>query len=72
MAVKVTSDEPNIFPAVDAVHVNPKSGSVEMILVTRVEGQATRVAVKLSTQQAEQLGRLLASAAGSKVPEAGA
>jgi len=66
MAVKITSDEPNTFPAVDAVDVNPKSGSVEMILVTRVEGQATRVAVRLNTGQADQLGRLLLGAADSK------
>ena len=73
MAVKITSDEPNTFPAVDAVYVTPKSGSVEMILVTRVEGQATRVAVKLNTEQADQLGRLLlgiAESAESKVPGA--
>lgn len=71
MAVKVTSDEPNTFPAVDGVRANPQPGGVEMILVTRVDGQATRVAVKLSTRQAEQLGKLLLEAAGTKAQNAG-
>jgi hypothetical protein len=72
MAIRIDGNEPHVFPAVDDVDANPRFSGVEAILVTRIEGQATRVAIRLSADQAKKLGQLLTLAAGGRVDTTGA
>ena len=59
MALKIDSDGLNIFPAVEAVDAQDAGREVEVILLTKVEGQSTPVVVKLSYKQAADLSKLL-------------
>jgi hypothetical protein len=63
MTVKVEGHGLHIFPHVENADANPANGAVEMILVTKVEGQSVPVVVKLTKGQASDLAKLLALAA---------
>jgi hypothetical protein len=72
MVVKIDKNEPNIFPTVDATDVEAKGSGRELdvILITRIEGQAVRVRVKLDQAKARvlanQLGKVLGALAMAK------
>jgi hypothetical protein len=53
VVVKIDDNEPNIFPVVDATDVSelPNKGGVEIVLITRIEGKAVRVRVRLDQQK---------------------
>jgi hypothetical protein len=59
MALKIDSDGLNIFPAVEALDARDAGREVEVVLVTKVEGQLAPVVVKLSYTQAADLSKLL-------------
>jgi len=59
MAVKIDSDGPNIFPAVEAVDAQDAGREVDVTLLTKVAGQSTPVVVKLSYKQAADLSKQL-------------
>jgi hypothetical protein len=49
MVVKIDENEPNVFPTVDATDVEVKTGGqeIDVVLITRIEGRAVRIRVKL-------------------------
>ncbi|MGO9698807.1 MAG: hypothetical protein ACLPX7_06040 [Xanthobacteraceae bacterium] len=59
MALKINNDGLNIFPAVEAVDAQDVGREVEVVLLTKVEGQLAPVVVKLSYKQAADLSKLL-------------
>jgi hypothetical protein len=63
MVVKVDGNEPNVFPTVDAtdVEVRGNGSEIEVVLITRIEGSAVRVRVKLDQAKARILAGQLAS-----------
>jgi hypothetical protein len=67
MVVKVDENEPNVFPAVDATDVEAKTSGQELdvVLITRIEGQAVRVRVKLDRAKARVLADQLKKALGA-------
>jgi hypothetical protein len=67
MAVKIDQNEPNVFPTVDATDVEEKNGGQELdvVLITRIEGQAVRVRVKLDQAKARVLAAQLKKILGA-------
>ena len=63
MVVKIDENEPNIFPTVDATDVEVKAGGqeIDVVLITRIEGMAVRVRVKLDQTKAQILAEQLAA-----------
>ncbi len=59
MVLKIDSVGLNIFPAVEAVDARDAGREVEVVLLTRVEGQSAPVVVKLSYKQAADLSQQL-------------
>jgi hypothetical protein len=59
MVVKIDENEPNVFPTVDATDVEAKTSGqeIDVVLITRIEGRAVRVRVKLDQVKS----RILAS-----------
>jgi len=64
MVVKIDENEPNVFPTVDATDVEAKISGQELdvVLITRIEGQAVRVRVKLDQAKARVLAAQLKKA----------
>jgi D-alanyl-D-alanine dipeptidase len=67
MVVKIDENEPNIFPTVDATDVEAKSTGRELdvVLITRIEGQAVRVRVKFDQAKARVLADQLKKVLGA-------
>jgi hypothetical protein len=63
MAVKVDENEPNVFPTVDATDVEARAegAEIDVVLITRIEGRAVRVRVKLDPVKAQTLAGQLAA-----------
>jgi hypothetical protein len=59
MTVKITPEDPNIFPAVEDVDARDNGRAAAIFLGTRVEGQFTTVTVNLTYEQASDLAALL-------------
>jgi len=59
MTIRITGQEPNIFPAVEEIDVRDAGREVEAIFAIRVEGPLTPVTIKLSYAQANDLAILL-------------
>jgi hypothetical protein len=59
MAIKIDSDGPNIFPAIEAVDAQDAGREVDVTLLTKVAGQSAPVVVKLSYKQAADLSEQL-------------
>jgi len=51
MAIKIDNDGPNVFPTVDFLDVQREGSAVGLIFGTKIEGQSTRVLVRLSPEQ---------------------
>lgn len=60
VALRIDDQGVNVFPAVEAVDAKDAGKDVEVVLLTKVEGQLTPVVVKLSYKQAGDLSKLLA------------
>jgi hypothetical protein len=61
MVVKVDENEPNVFPTVDATDVEARGEEIDVVLITRIEGRAVRIRVKLDQVKAQILADQLAS-----------
>jgi len=59
VTVKITHEEPNIFPAVEDVDARDNGRAAAIFLGTRVEGQFTTVIINLTYKQASDLATLL-------------
>jgi hypothetical protein len=59
MTVRVTSDEPNVFPVVEDVGARDNGTAAAIFLGTRVEGQFITVTINLTYEQAGDLSTLL-------------
>jgi hypothetical protein len=59
MTVKITPEEPNIFPTVEDVDARDNGRAAAIFLGTRVEGQFTTVIINLTYEQASDLATLL-------------
>lgn len=55
MTVIVSAVEPNIFPAIDLVDARANGIEIEMVLVTRTDGQPVRVRVRLNRAMTKSL-----------------
>ncbi len=66
MVIKIDEIEPNVFPTVDATDVDarPNEQGLDLVLITRIEGKATRVRVRLDHQKALRLSGQLKGALG--------
>ena len=59
MTVKIDQIEPNIFPTVEYLDARDAGRNVEVIFKVKIEGKQIPLTVKLSYQQAADLGVLL-------------
>ena len=59
MTVKIDGTEPNTFPTVEYLDARDAGRNVEVIFEVKIEGQQIPVTIKLSYQQAADLGILL-------------
>lgn len=59
MTVKITPEDPNIFPAVEDVDARDNGRAVAIFLGTRVEDQFKTVTINLTYEQASDLAALL-------------
>jgi hypothetical protein len=59
MTVRITSEEPNVFPAVEDVDARDNGKAAAIFLGTRVEGQFVTVTIDLTYEQAGDLATLL-------------
>jgi hypothetical protein len=59
MTVKITADEPNIFPTVEDVDARDNGRAAAIFLGTRIDGQFTTVTINLTYEQANDLAALL-------------
>jgi hypothetical protein len=61
MTVKVDENEPNIFPTVERTDVESRAEGeeIDVVLITRIEGMAVRVRVKLDQTKAQILAEQL-------------
>jgi hypothetical protein len=64
MVVKIDENEPNVFPTVEATDVEVKTSGPELdvVLITRIEGRAVRVRVKLDRAKSRVLAAQLKKA----------
>jgi hypothetical protein len=64
MTVKIDENEPNVFPTVDATDVEAKTSGqdLDVVLITRIEGRAVRVRVKLDQAKSRVLAAQLKKA----------
>jgi hypothetical protein len=51
MAIKIDNDGPNIFPTVDFLDAQPEGSEIGLIFGTKIEGQSTRVLLRLTRAQ---------------------
>jgi hypothetical protein len=70
MAVKVDENDPNVFPMVEKTDVESRTGGeeIDVVLITRIEGRAVRVRVKLDQTKAQILAEQLAAPRRVQVP----
>jgi hypothetical protein len=70
MAVKVDENEPNVFPMVEKTDVESRAGGeeIDVVLITRIEGRAVPVRVKLDQTKAQILAEQLAAPRRVQVP----
>jgi hypothetical protein len=70
MVVKVDENEPNVFPTVESTDVESRSEGeeIDVVLITRIEGMAVRVRVKLDPAKAQILAEQLAAPRRVQVP----
>jgi hypothetical protein len=63
MAVKVDENEANVFTMVEKTDVESRAHGeeIDVVLITRIEGRAVRVRVKLDPTKAQILAEQLAS-----------
>jgi hypothetical protein len=59
MTVKLTPEEPNVFPVVEDVDARDNGRDAAIFLGTRIEGQFATVTINLSYEQAAALAALL-------------
>jgi hypothetical protein len=59
MTVKITPEEPNVFPVVEDVDARDNGRAAAIFLGTRIEGQFTTVVINLTYEQAGDLATLL-------------
>jgi len=59
MTVKITPEEPNIFPFVEDVDARDNGRAAAIFLGARIEGQFTTVVINLTYEQAGDLAALL-------------
>lgn len=59
MVLKIDNVGLNIFPAVEAVDARDAGREVEVVLLTRVEGQSAPVVLNLTYKQAADLSKQL-------------
>jgi hypothetical protein len=59
MTVRITSEEPNVFPVVEDVDARDNGRAAAIFLGTRVEGQFVTVTINLTYEQAGDLAALL-------------
>jgi hypothetical protein len=59
MTVKITSEEPNLFPVVEDLDARDNGSAATIFLGTRIEGQFTTVTINLTYEQASDLAALL-------------
>ena len=64
MVVKIDEYEPNVFPAVETTHVELRADAAEIdvVLITRIEGQSVRVRVRLDRAKTQVLADQLKTA----------
>jgi len=65
MAIKLDNESPNIFPVVDLLDAQKEGSGIGLIFGTKVEGQETRVLIRLSRKQWEALKVIADGVAGS-------
>jgi hypothetical protein len=59
MSVKITAEEPNVFPVVEDVDARDNGSAAVIFLGTRIEGQFVTVTINLTYEQAGDLATLL-------------
>ncbi|MGC1354362.1 MAG: hypothetical protein WA851_00980 [Xanthobacteraceae bacterium] len=59
MTVKITFEEPNVFPVVEDVDARDNGNAAVIFLGTRIEGQFITVTINLTYEQAGDLAALL-------------
>lgn len=59
MTVKITFEEPNVFPVVEDVDARDNGSAAVIFLGTRIEGQFSTVTINLTYEQAGDLAALL-------------
>jgi hypothetical protein len=59
MTVKITAEEPNIFPAVEDVDARDNGRDAAVFLGMKIDGQFVTVTINLSYEQASALAALL-------------
>jgi hypothetical protein len=59
MTVKITPEEPNIFPVVEDVDARDNGREAAIFLGTRIERQFMTVVINLTYEQASDLAALL-------------
>lgn len=59
MTVKITFEEPNVFPVVEDVDARDNGSAAVIFLGTRIEGQFITVTINLTYEQAGDLAALL-------------
>jgi hypothetical protein len=59
MTIKITPEEPNVFPVVEDVDARDNGKAAAIFLGTRIEGQFMTVTINLTYAQASDLASLL-------------
>jgi hypothetical protein len=59
MTVKITAEEPNVFPTVEDVDARDNGSAAVIFLGTRIEGRFVTVTINLTYEQAGDLATLL-------------
>jgi hypothetical protein len=63
MVVRIDDIEPNVFPAIEATDVTrPTDGRLDVVLIIRIDGKASRVRVRLERSKALKLSDQLIAA----------
>jgi hypothetical protein len=62
MTVRIDDIEPNVFPAIETTDVARADGRLDIILIIRIDGKATRVRVRLEQSKAQRLSDQLIAA----------
>lgn len=59
MTIRITPEDPNVFPPVEDVDARDNGKAASIFLGTRIEGQITTVTINLTYEQANDLAALL-------------